>query len=118
MTTTIDTRKGGNTRKQRKGAERTDRTEKRREMFFLREKVDQEEEYLSFVSLLSWRDLRRIAARDKKTPLESARFGFKSNNNNTFLIIVSSIASPHPKVVRYSSHRAGRIERERDYIYV
>ena len=38
MTTTIDTRKGGNTRKQRKGAERTDRTEKRREMFFLREK--------------------------------------------------------------------------------
>ena len=95
-----------------------------------REKVDQEEiltrqrtfiqkkKNKSFVSLLSWRDLRRIAARDKKTPLESARFGFKSNNNNTFLIIVSSIASPHPKVVRYSSHRAGRIERERDYIYV
>ena len=144
MTTTIDTRKGGNTRKQRKGAERTDRTEKRREMFFLREKQtlrekerererkltekkfwpknkersSKEEEYLSFVSLLSWRDLRRIAARDKKTPLESARFGFKSNNNNTFLIIVSSIASPHPKVVRYSSHRAGRIERERERLYL
>jgi len=65
-----------------------------------------------------------LAARDNKTPLESARFGFKSNNNNNNnnnnFLIVSSIALPHPKVVRYSSHRAGRREREneRDYIYV
>ena len=127
MTTTYTKRR--RTRKQRKGAEQTDRT-KRHKMFFLREKVDQEEiltrqrtfiqkkKNKSFVSLLSWRDLRRIAARDKKTPLESARIGFKSNDNNTFLIIVSSIASPHPKVVRYSSHRAGRIERERERLYL
>ena len=62
-----------------------------------------------------------LAARDNKTPLESARFGFKSNNNNNNnnSLIVSSIALPHPKVARYSSHqRAGRTERERERLYL
>ena len=113
MTTTSTKRR--RTRKQRKG--QTDRT-KRRKLFFFERESWPRRRIRSFVSLLSWRDLRRVAARDKKTPLESARIGFKSNNNNTFLIIVSSIASPHPKVVRYSSHRAGRIERERERLYL
>jgi hypothetical protein len=77
---------------------------------------------VSYISLGEIYDVS-LAARDNKTPLESARFGFKSNNNNNNnnnSLIVSSIALPHPKVVRYSSHRAGRREREneRDYIYV
>ena len=97
MTTTSTKRR--RTRKQRKA--QTDRT-KRRKLFFFERESWPRRRIRSFVSLLSWRDLRRVAARDKKTPLESARIGFKSNNNiNVLIIIASGIALPHfSKVVR------------------
>ena len=80
----------------------------------------QTKENKSFVSLLSPREIYfdvSLKLADNKTPLESsARFGFKSNNNINFLIIIaSSIALPHfSKVVRKREIIFITFEREND----
>ena len=113
---------------EKKSAEKTDHKQRERRESWPRRNFDQtnersypkEEEYKSFVSraLLERFTTSRCSWQQQQHLWKARFFGFKSNNNN-FLIDSSSIALPHPKVARYSSHqRAGRREREKERLYL